>query len=411
MIKQVPLACPDFLENYTMNQVIGAVNNFIGGGKLTLVDNKDKLPTPVNGVITLVDNNSYFVVDAIDLTGDRIVCGLNNAIFGTSSENSRLFSTGLDANTPLITSQYSLPLRNIALTHGLIFDLNGDGVTTALDWVAVNMVDSANIGTIANYTNVIIKDSAILNSAGLTFDGTIGTVGFDGCLFAPYDGGTALIASPTLNITRRFRVIYSAFVVFGSRVGIDFSESVTVPNEAYILDTVSFAGGATYIQGVDSSSNKALFINNTGITNSSSVGFMFDVDNALLTDVVTQGTWYKANIVTSAGADNSKFNHTDNRLTYAGFLTQNFNIYVNASISVASPNQNISIAIAKNGVVITDTEMRARCATSGQDYPVSTGYTLSLSSNDYIEVFVKNNSSSADIRVTDLNCLINKVPA
>ena len=113
---------------------------------IVFVNSKSDFPTAVAGVITLLDNYTYFITTTVDLLGDRLVCGINTTIIGGSSENCRIKSTGL-TGTALITSNYSLPIRNITIEADVALNLQGDGVTTALDWFGVNFTDCATVGT------------------------------------------------------------------------------------------------------------------------------------------------------------------------------------------------------------------------------------------------------------------------
>jgi len=218
------------IENIIAN--LNASGN-LGSGDIVFVNSKSDLPTPSGGVITLADNVTYFFTTTVDLLGDRLICGQNTTILGGSSENCRIKSTGL--TQALITSNYSLPMRNITIEAALALNLDGDGVTTALDWFGVNFTDCAVVGTIKDYSNFIMADSAFLNSSGLTFDGSIGTVGFSQCLFDGRSATTTFILPATLTVTRRFRVIYSSFVVLSGETGINVNASATIPTEAYIL--------------------------------------------------------------------------------------------------------------------------------------------------------------------------------
>ncbi len=168
--------------------LVGATLNipqYAGGSSYTyliFVEVLADLPAPVGGVITLVDNTAYYFTTTVDLVGNRLVCGINTTILGSSSENCRIKSTGL-VGTALITSNYSLPMRGITIEADVALNLDGDAVTTAIDWFGVNFTDCNTVGLIKDYSNVIMSDSAFLNSGNLTFDGTIGTVGLSQCLF------------------------------------------------------------------------------------------------------------------------------------------------------------------------------------------------------------------------------------
>lgn len=382
----------------------------LAGNEFVFVFSKLDLPTPSGGVITLANNYTYFITKTIDLTGDRIVTGVNSVIIGGSSENCILKSTGLSSSTALITSVYSLPIRNITITHGTALNLDGDGTTTALDWFGVNFTDCAIVGTIKDYTNFVMSDSAFLNSGNLTFDGTIGTIGMSNCLFDCYAGSTALILPSTLTVSRRFRVIYSSFIALSGETAISVDASATISSERYILDTVNFSGGGTYTSGVTYTDNKALFVNCVGITNTSTKGFMYMLNNATDTTIGVPNTnvFIKATGTTTSGT-NSKFTHTTNRLTYNGAFTNSFLVTVNATVRSGGTNQSISIGVAKNGTIITESEGIIRTATANVEHGGSTQAVLEMVANDYVELFVRN-TSSTDIRVTDFNFNIVKIP-
>ena len=382
----------------------------LAGNEFVFVFSKLDLPTPVSGVITLGNNITYFITKTIDLTGDRIVAGVNSVIIGGSSENCILKSTGLSSSTALITSVYSLPMRSITITHGTALNLDGDGTTTALDWFGVNFTDCATVGTIKDYTNFVMSDSAFLNSGNLTFDGTIGTIGMSNCLFDCSTTSTALILPSTLTVSRRFRIIYSSFVVLSGETGINVNASATISSERYILDTVNFSGGGTYTSGVTYTDNKALFVNCVGLTNTSTKGFMYMLNNTTDTAIGSPNvnTWVKASGTTTSGT-NSKFTHTTNRLTYNGAFTNSFLVTLNATVRSGGTNQSISIGVAKNGTIITESEGIIRTNTSNVEHGGSTQAVLEMVANDYVELFVRN-TSSTDIRVADFNFNVVKIP-
>lgn len=390
--------------------IMGAGDIFVGGGGLdsgdiVFVSSLTDLPTASSGVITLADNITYFFTTTVDLLGARFVCGVNTTILGASSENCRIKSTGL-TGTALISSVYSLPIRNITIEADVALNLDGDGTTTALDWFGVNFTDCGTVGTIKDYSNFIMADSAFLNSGGLTFDGTIGTVGFSQCLFDVNGTNTAFILPSTLTISRRFRVIYSSFVVTTGQTALNVSTSATIPTEGYILDTVNFSGGGTYNSGVQYTDNKALFVNCKGINNSDSIANYYMSDNATVTNVITAATPLKIAGTTTANAINQKFTHTSNRETYTGAINRNFKVTATVSVTSASANDQIGFYVAKNGTVLTESEMYVTTNASARAESVTIQTLVSLVTNDYIEIWVENDTDASDVTVTFLNVVI-----
>lgn len=397
-------------ENATISEILGYTPT-AGSSEFVFVYSKSNLPTPSSGIITLANNVTYYITATIDLTGDRLVCGVNTTILGGSSENCILKSTGLSSAVALITSSYSLPIRNITITHGTALNLTGDGSTTALDWFGVNFTNCATVGLVSNYTNFIMNDSAFLNSQGLTFNGTIGTIGMTNCLFDCASGGTAIILPSTLTVSRRFRIIYSSFVILSGETGLNASTSATIGDEKYILDTVNFSGGGTYLTGVDATLNKALFANCVGITNTSTRGFVYMIDNITQTGTNNTALWFKAAGTTSAMSTNSKFSTaTSNRLTYTGAFSQSFMVTVNCNVRTSVSTQNINIGIAKNGTIITESAMTILCAAGSTPSFGATQIVVELTTNDYVELFVQNSSSANNTIVSDMNFNCVKIP-
>ena len=377
---------------------------------LVYVTNKIDLPLAVNGVITLAANATYFFTKTVDLTGDRLVCGANTTILGFSSENCKMISTGLSASTALISSNYSLPIRNIAFTSGTVLNLVGDSVTTALDWHGVNFVDCPTVGLIKDYSNVILETGAFLNSANLTIDGTIGTVGINNNLFDGRTGQTTIIIAPTAIITRRLRIIYSSFICLSGETAINVSASATIADERYILDTVNFAGGGTYLTGLTETSNKALFSGCVGITNTAVNGQLYMQNNATATVISATNTFYKVLGTTTASADNSKYTHTNNRLTNAANVSRKYLIQCVLSFTSGATHVcEFGFYDSKLGAIRTPSKTNATSNAGGRAENVSFACVVSHSNGDFIEIHAANNTSSQNITITDMNFLITEI--
>jgi hypothetical protein len=376
--------------------------------EFVFVNSKADFPAAVSGVITLADNVTYFITKTIDLTGDRLVGGVNTTILGGSSENCFLISTGLDSNTALISSNWSLPMRNLSITHGTALNLDATGNSTAaLDWFGVNFTNCTNVGVIKSYSNFIMSDCALLNSAGMVFDGTIGTVGFVNCLFSGVAGATTLNFPSTLTITRRIRAIYSSFVAFGGATAIFLDPSAIVPVESYILDTINFSGGATYTGGVTYTDNKAFFSNCKGVVNSSAIGQMYYSNNNTQNPIATTGVFEKILGTTTASSINQKFSHTNNRLTYTGALARSFKVtsFVSAN-SVSTNAVTILVRIYKNGVAIPESEAQATTSATARNESFPSQAIIEMVENDFVEIFIANATNANNLLVTELNVVI-----
>lgn len=391
---------------------IDDINLKLPDPEFKFVNNKNDFPAPVNGVITLGDNVTYFITKTVDLTGDRLQAGQNTTIIGGSSENCILLSSGLDANTALITSIYSLPMRHFTITHGTALNLNGSSSpTTALDWLGLNFSDCPVIGTISNFSNFIMTDCAVLNSSNMTFNGTIGTIGFINCLFSGRAGAenTTLNFPSTLTVTRRIRCIYSSFVAFASAKAIYVDPLCSIPVESYILDTVNFSGSNStfYTTGVTYTDNKAFFSNCKGIINSSAIGQAYYNNNTTQNAIATTNVFEKIVGTTIAGSINQKFSHTNNRLEYTGGLARSFKVTAFLSAQAISTNATtILVRIAKNGVTIAESEAQATTSATGRNESFPCQAIIEMTTNDYVEMFIANATNANNLLVTELNVVI-----
>jgi hypothetical protein len=305
-------------------------------------------------------------------------------------------------------------MRNFTITHGTALNLDGTGnPTAALDLFGVNFLDcntsggGLGVGTIKSYTNFIMSDCALLNSNGMTFDGTIGTVGFVNCLFSGIAGvGQTILNFPsTLTITRRIRAIYSSFVSFGGSTSIAVSPLAIIPTEAYVLDTINFSGGSpSYLTGVDYTSNTAFFSNCKGIVNSSAIAQCHFNNNSTVTVVGGANNFVKIAGTTIPNAINQKFAHTNNRLTYTGGINRSFKIGAVCSVS-ANNGQVIRVMIAKNGVTLTDSESQATISANGRFENLKCQTIIEMTTNDYVELFLAN-SANTNVTAQELNLII-----
>lgn len=376
--------------------------------EFVFVNSKTDLPAAVSGAITLAANVTYFITKTIDLTGDRLVAGQNTTILGGSSENCFLISTGLSASTALITSNWSLPMRNLSITHGTALNLDASAnESQALDWFGVNFTNCQTVGLIKSYTNFIMSDCALLDSANMTFDGTIGTVGFINCLFSGIAAQTTLNFPSTLTITRRIRAIYSSFVAFGGATAIFVDPSAIVPVESYILDTINFSGGATYTGGVTYTDNKAFFSNCKGIVNSSAIGQLYFTNNTTQNPIATTNVFEKILGTTTPSLINQKFTHTNNRLTYTGGLARSFKITAAISANSVTTNTIILLTrISKNGITIAESESQSTTSAVNRNENFFSQAITEMNTNDYIEIFIANGSNANAVLATELNVVI-----
>lgn len=392
-----PLLKQGILPNYEPRKI----------GDVKFVQDLTDLPAASGGKITLAADTAYYITNHLDLQGSRLEFSGTASLIGTSSETSFITSTGLAASTPLITTSSTLSMQEITIHDvGTAVLING-GTTAALDWIGVNFLNVPTIGTINGASNFIYIRSAFLNSKGLEFKGTIGTIGFTDCLFVG-DGaaGSILTTDAALTINARFRMADSSVIATGSTSGINFNSATTIPVESFILRDVNFSGGGAYLPDLNYDDNKSLFRNSKGVTNTARVAHYYMNNNAVPTVILATNTPVKvAGITTLNTAVTQKFTHTDNRVTYVGAITEFFQVSVAASL-VSSSNNIVGMYVAVNGVVLASSEMYATTNAGGRAESISTITVVELKQGDYVEIWVENNTGINNITAEYLNVIV-----
>lgn len=371
--------------------------------RLVFVESLLDLPTSVLGVRTLLSGICYYFLTNIDLLGDRIVCQPNVVILGTSSENCSISSTGLVL--PLITTEYTLVIRHITLTADLVFDIDGLGNVCALDWTGVNFLNCAVVGTIKNFSNFVYDKGAFLNSADLTFDGTADTIAINNTLLSLSGNGITIAA--TAVISRRFRITYSSVIVGSTFTAIKVDALATIPIESFILDTVNFGGAGTYVAGVAVTSNKSLFEKCKGIPNTSVNGQLYMQGNVTTTVIPNTTTFVKVAGITIPSPDNSKYLHSNNRLTNDAVIERRFLVMATMSFTAGTNNEcEFGIYDSTIAGIRPDTASATTAAGGGRVESVKIMSLISHKQGDYIEVRCRNTSSATNITVEALNVII-----
>lgn len=376
------------------------------------VDSLEKLPTPISSVITLLDNYTYYFVNNLDLVGNRLVSGNNTTILGASSENCSITSTGLGVGIALLTSVYTTPVRHITFKSvDTAFDFNGLGNTMALDWTGVNVKDVPNVGGLKNFTNFIYTKGAFLNSKGMSIDGTFGTFAIETSLLQG-DGlaGDLVTIESTAVCSIRFRIDKSSVVAFGSTNGIDVKVGSTIPDESFILDNVNFSGGGAYVNGLDESSKESLFIKCNPITNTFVNGQLYMQNNPTDTIISAISTFYKVLGTTTPSADNSRFLHSNNRLTCDAVIDRKYLIQCNLSFSSGNNKEcEFGFYDSKLSAIRTPSRTKSTSNGGGKGENVSFMCVVDFVKDDYLEMWCANNTDTANINVTELNFVITEI--
>ncbi len=125
-------------------------------------------------------------------------------------------------------------------------------------------------------------------------------------------------------------------------------------------------------------------------------GFYIADGDAVGTPIPVAGAFVKASGITTITALDRMTMPMNNRLAYIGVPDRHFHLVAIMSFTSLGVNDNVCVAIAKNGIVI-DHSILTRFMAAGIDQGTSSCHAdINLSTNDYVEIFVTNKDDTKD---------------
>lgn len=229
-------------------------------------------------------------------------------------------------------------------------------------------------------TGTIVQDGAVTGTPVLDVDGTINNI-------RNIENGPGITAGVS------------------AQNGVIISHNLTANTDGLPILLNTTAASPTIASIVAGSGISVAAINNGGIQITSIANEIYAQvsmhGNTTATVISTVNTPVKvAGTFVTNGTSNFT-SDTTGRLTYTGGTTEVIPVMASVSLDVVGVNQNITVYIAKNGIVIPAAKI-SRVFTNGSIGNVSVFYNVSMTASDYLEVFVSNGTSTNDVIATDV---------
>ena len=380
------------------------------GNKLVYINSKQDFldnGTKIGNTITLRTFTSYCILGNIDLTGDKLIVE-NSSIFSFSPTSGTLTSTGL-VNDYIITakkvcsfdrfilygtsSQYGIQVNDSSST--IIINLfTAQNLTIGLD-----IIDAGNILiTASSFTDAFIK-----------YSGSFEYTSISKTIFSNSPTGVLYLIDFTSSVNCSNRIVIdNNRIVQNNPTGfhINFDNLMITGTESIQLKDNNFLGDGDGIAGINYKDIRAVFKDNKGIQNGVVIANYYNIDNVVVTDIITTNVPVKVNSsITTLAPISNKFTHTNNRVTYIGAFTKDF--VINATASVTGTNGHLlQFMFAKNGVVLNETRQPINIGATNRAENVKVQGAVSLAPNDYLELWVANVNNNNDVTVTAYNVLV-----
>ncbi|MFD0989088.1 hypothetical protein ACFQ1R_03190 [Mariniflexile jejuense] len=367
-----------------------------------LVKSAADLPAPSAGVITLIPGTMYEINGSITLSNKIQLNGCEVA--GADSNNDKLIFTGTGA---LFTGTKGGIIKNLTLigngTNSL-FSMNDATQTLNLFLRGSNVVGFSSVGTITGY-NLVLLDliSLASNSNGVTYTNNKNLFLLNNVWFSTNSGTFC-------TMTGTFDIVGISGGVYHNNTGtaiMNITGITSIIQSAHI-NGVSFTGTATRLVG--SFSNK-WEVDTPGLKTEKddvATGTIY-ISTPVLTSIPNADIAVKAMGIT-ATENLFRFDTNggiNNRLRYTGIKTRIFSVVISASITSPNSGQVLSMYIAKNGTIINSSRIQRKISNGADIGAIAVTCTVQLNTNDYVELWIANNTASKDATIESMNFRIN----
>ena len=379
-----------------------------GTTKTVTIAEESDFPAAVGGVITLLPDTDYLIVNDIT-TANRFVTARPNTIRASSSQMVTLTYTGVDTMFTSVDPSFKISNITINAPNGHIFSSTAPTLPGVVQMVESNVKSCQTLGTIdgnfiTRFTNIAFEG---LVAGGLTFAGAnqilVVNVG------VAFLGGGSLIDLGTstfqaISIENGFIPSSAPGTFFLS--GLSNSGNLIPGGLATVSGNKGFGSGSS-LNGISVSDVRWEFSGNNTIPDTVSDGLMSTQSNALVTAITTISVPVKVNAVWTLGTAARFDFDSSGRLTFVGERAEKLPIDITASILGATGgDKQASMCLAINGSIVTAT-CQETTVNSTKAGTVSLVWQHNFTNGDYVEVFVTNETDTVDLVVTQSIVRIN----
>lgn len=152
---------------------------------------------------------------------------------------------------------------------------------------------------------------------------------------------------------------------------------------------------------VDISANQDKKIKAANLWNGKPYGELY-VSTSGDTTIAVTNTYYNlmtGGVIATSSGNLNKFSHANGKLTYNGTETILVDIKASVSFFSALNNYNANFAIYKNGSIITPSVQNGK-ADNTNPFNLALNCLTTMATDDYIEIYVKNEDSADELTVT-----------
>ena len=369
------------------------------GANVVVVYSESDFSTQDATTITLSSNTAYIFAAPVS-TAKRFIVGSGVTITSYTNFVQTLEYTGTDVMFTIASGNVAIYALRFRCPNGTVFSHAGNGQlqmerSACLSCVNVGTITAAGV-TSLNWTNCSFP---AISGNGLVLSGT-----FFVCSFTKQYHQTTNASGILFDITgaifSAFEIADAEFIgVAGTKAlkGAAASANIISGSVATVRDSNLSGGGSTPLTGITISDIRWVFAGNGGTEDTIEDALIFFRNNVTATAIgvtntpyLVAGTWVQSRV--------SKFTSTSaGRATFTAERAITVPVDVALQLKMASGGTvNVTTYLAKNGSVISDSAITSSVSSSSLT-GVNIHWQITLNPNDYLEVFVANNTNTVGV--------------
>ena len=350
-------------------------------------------PTPVGSTITLEDDTEYKLQADIS-SANNFILGSNSVLSGADSTLIELEYTG--AGTMITITDKSVKIKDVFLRcdSGTLFAWTDTGTDNIFRMFNCGL-SCNNFGTFSGGNIVLFNNINVyaMPGTGLTFAGTTNVLLIDTLGMNKASGAQNCI---DLNSALFYSITIDKVLFVNNGTGYCISGAAASANIASVgigtVTNILQLGTGPILNGIDYSDDLWEMQLNSQINNSLDVALGYH--GAATITIASAATPVLLGSAWTVDQDHRFTGTAGGTWTYTGKGTH-VEITVNVSGTAATATYTYTFFIYKNGVQIAASAV-ARAFTAGTVGNLTMIWELELATNDYIEVFVQNNTAAAN---------------
>jgi hypothetical protein len=381
-----------------------------GPTRRVVVNLLSDFPTPVSNVITLADDTEYLIGDAVSLGLNELVMGDGCAVSAIESIAVPLSYAGTGDMFTILNNTARISDLTISCPSGRVINFSDNTDTLfrmndcTVSCATFGLFNSGGAsGSTVRFTNV---SPASITSSGCTITGSWNTWLWE-------VSSTSLTGGSLFNFgTATFDAIVLDLVLANLGAGTTLitgaasSANINTGGTAIVTRMLT-SGAGTILSGVTVDDALWNFFHNDDIADTRPDGLLSMQSNATPTaiavagdPVLVAGTWVVERNSQTTGT-------TAGRITYNGGKDVTIPITGSFTVEPASGGAvNISIEVALNGTVVPNSKRTANTS-AGNPVSITAPWQEVLSTSDFVEFFVTNETTTVDILVSSAISRIN----